>query len=187
MNGKRLQLEDGIPLDLWICECGSIYRQPHLANMCCEPKFCDCGAPRDEVYYTRCAACREVERLERLSKVEEVPAESVEMLFSQELDRYFTDIDDLVSHCEDDEISVPEWAYACKPVRISIDATDVMDHEEERVGWDSYDMGEPPWQGVEEFRAACAAFQEANFDHVVTHSVDFTRKVRVAEGSVMHG
>ena len=74
MNSKRLQLEDGTPLDLWICDCGTLYRQPHLADMCCEQKFCDCGAPRDEVYYTHCAACREVERLERLSKVEEVPA-----------------------------------------------------------------------------------------------------------------
>ena len=75
------------------------------------------------------------------SEYKDVPAEHTEMLYSERYgynEDYFSDIDEFMEYCEDNDIEVPKYVWSTEKTRLSIDADSVIEqacddlHEEAR-------------------------------------------------------
>lgn len=101
-----------------------------MAEECCAPKTCECGAecPRP---YILCNACRDAKRAaqerERFKKARKVSWRDHSGPVCVDGDRYYGDVDELVDAHECDGAELPEYAWACTVRRLSLCADDVLD------------------------------------------------------------
>ncbi len=197
MNPVELQLPDGKPSGVWMCQTCRHLHNDHIysggegcglmmATRCCEPVICEyCKLPVDvsEKPWTAHRECRdfesahrEAERLEKAEKVTDYDG----WLYLEGPEEFFRDMDAVLDHleCDDDgepREDWPEYAYCCKEQPFEgPDPYDIYESlTEELYGDASEDL-----QGCAEFEAACKAFTEANAG-MVTYYPDYTRAVKI--------
>lgn len=84
---------------------------------------------------------------------------------------YYHCIEDLIEHCEYDDIPIPDRVWATAPTPFRLSADDILEHafEEWSEGADDVDFH---FCGEDEFKAAVAAFNESNSDKVLFFETD---------------
>ena len=113
----------------WECDkCGKAYISKSIADECCKaikfeiPTCRVCGG-EVERYRTICDACLAKERYQNGTKIK-YNEYSLEWLYDDNVDRYFSDIDAQTDYYEDEGLTLPNWCYGCdkKPFKIDIDS-----------------------------------------------------------------
>lgn len=138
-----------------------------------------CGEPCLP-YQWFCHKCQgshyERQEKEKLAKAEVVPDYPDDQGVVWNGD-YYQCIEDLIEHCEYDDIPVPDRVWATAPVPFALNADRILEHtfEEWSEGADDVDFH---FCGEDEFKAAVAAFNEANKNKVLffetSKAVDLT-------------
>lgn len=128
--------ENGYMDKCMVCYNGII----HLCPLCKQPQkgMCmnkDCRAIRD--------AKNEQKLLDKAikSKYEDVPAEHKGMLYSDNYgynEGYFSDIDELIEYCGDNDIEVPKYVWSTTKIGLSIDAGNIIESACEELHEDAY-------------------------------------------------
>lgn len=75
------------------------------------------------------------------SEYKDVPAEDKEMLYSESYgynEGYFSDIDELMEYCEDNDIEVPKYVWSTTKIGLSIDAGNIIESACEELHEDAY-------------------------------------------------
>lgn len=137
-------------------KCGHAYRTPEAAEKCCADKHCErCGAVLpDKYYFTLCQKCREeIEEERKKEAIEKATKMSLSeylkkypnLMFTDNNDNYWTDIDDFMDFCEMNEW-IPEYIYGTYETYATIDIEYAMDCALD----DSYEDAEFDPQGVKE-------------------------------------
>ena len=119
-------------------KCGSLYYTEKSAKNCsCDSiKRCEyCGCEIDKKsYYTVCDSCRdkrekkrEQDRFRKSTKytLDDCPKDKCIMMYSDVYgnnEGYFTEVEDLLDYCSENEINVPKYIWCTNCRRISIDA-----------------------------------------------------------------
>ena len=94
-----------------------------------------------------CRAIRDAENEEKvLSKAikaeyKDVPLEYKEMLYSESYgynEGYFTDIDEFIEYCEDNDIEVPKYVWSTTKTELSIDAGYIIEYACDELHEDAY-------------------------------------------------
>jgi hypothetical protein len=177
MNAKQIQIVGGEPLDAWRCgTCGMIYRSDiEIAERCC--KCTDCGCEIDPkktgARSTLCDKCwrPHYAKLDanRLDRAEDIVGYDGPVIVG---DQYYPSVQEYSDYCGDDEL--PEFVHTCDIEHYVLDADDILTNLHENAGLeDQQDL-----DGVKEFEAAVAAFNDANKD-TVYWTEDSKHKVRV--------
>lgn len=107
----------------WTClKCGRFYTSSQqdldmkAAMSCCHPVICDCGQPCERPRL-KCPACLEAAAVAHHAKREVREQGDTPVIYSEELNRYFSDVEAFEDHCEAYEIDLkPEDArlLVCK-------------------------------------------------------------------------
>jgi hypothetical protein len=176
MNAIELFHADGKPCGIYHCEkCRVVHREKQLADECCLPRICDCGAECPQCY-TVCDDCRrkkEREReAERFAKAEKV-TEWNGAIYSDGRgwnEGFFANVEDLEDWlaCEEEDDGSqpdrPEYVWTCddKPFcQLEYDHIIENATQEAYEDWDAGNIS-----GEKELKAAIEAFNEANKEHV---------------------
>lgn len=106
-----------------VYECGickKVYFDEKIAEDCCKNYNCeDCGVeiPRYRLLCDTCSLKRKFEKAEKLTKWDG-------WVYWEGLgynEGYFRDIGELIEHCEDEGIAVPDWVFTCTPTNHKLD------------------------------------------------------------------
>jgi hypothetical protein len=107
-------------------KCNQYYLVKYAADSCCtkeaepparKPKLCECGA---EIRYNGSDKCEQCIEKTRFSKAIHLNHDYVGQVYSEGLgwnDGYFESVDALVEWCQDEEVTIPDYAYACNNVK----------------------------------------------------------------------
>lgn len=176
MNAQQLHLPDGTPSDFWLCgNCKSAWghkQAKERAESCCLCSGCKCPL---SAYGYQCDACEAKNRAEYDRRVFEkaqklTPAEYKRWVVTRD-GTYYESVDALLDAVDPDK--VPHYVFACVAQRFAeIDADSIFTGLDE----DAYEDFDDSYEGEDEFRAACDAFNAANAHHVCQHE-DQTRVV----------
>jgi len=123
--------------------CGTCRRfygdQRAEAEACCSPRHCECGTVLERsAGYSACAACRtrhasekEAEWFEKARKV--TPAEYEHEPVHWDGgghgdfgEGFWSSVEELLEHCESQEIEPPEYVWGCEPTTLTLDGTDIV-------------------------------------------------------------
>lgn len=120
-----------------------------MADNCCRDKYkcSDCGC---EIVYSNghCDKCSELKRVRAAAIVLDYQDEEIylEGMVGSLGDGYFANICELTIQCEDEEIELPSYVYACKPAPFKFDIfrqiesyiedNSIPDYDYEPVGYD---------------------------------------------------
>ena len=72
-------------------------------------------------------------------KYEDVPNESKNMIYCEELNRYFYDLEDLFDVCEEEDLNIPEYVYGTQTDMIHINADYIVEEACEDLHEDAYE------------------------------------------------
>lgn len=156
MNAVELFDIEGI--NWWRCsKCNNIYAVAEVAEKCCAPKVCsDCGIEISN-WFVRCGDCQEKYRFNKAKKVD-----IYEYIFVG--DDYFEDAEELIEHCLDNEIDIPEYAWVAD-VHYGFDHTSpehIVESIIERVTDEMFDDVDNYIKGQPELLEAVKTFFKAN-------------------------
>ena len=183
---------EGKSTDVWMCTtCRLLYGGNRdkdgrpLAERCCHPICARCQGPGRKDGYRLCDDCqvkRDVEtNVKRLAEAEKLETWDswVYQDGAGQQDGFFPSMEDFLTWLEerDDEEGTdwPQYVHVCEEIPFdAVDPSDVY----ERCTENSFDEASDQLQGLEEFEAACAAFNEAN-KGLVSFTPDYKRAVRV--------
>lgn len=87
----------------WACRtCGTFWaKDERAARYCCAKDMpCECGRRREK-HYVACRDCRRKRDIERFEAMERRPWDGKQMIYSQQLDRYFSSPDDAREYLEE--------------------------------------------------------------------------------------
>ena len=76
------------------------------------------------------------------SEYKDVPAESKEMLYSERYgynEGYFSDIDEIIKYCKDNDIDIPKYVWSTSTTKLSIDAEYIVQQACEELHEDAYE------------------------------------------------
>ena len=141
---------------------------PEEQTPCSEWACEDCGEECSpyQWYCSKCLSSRNVDR-------EDVKLAKAEVIENYPCDQgvvsngnYYHCIDDFIDHCESNEYDIPDRVWATEPRPFQLNADDILEHAFEEWS-DGCEDAEPYYSGEEEFRAAVAAFNEANKDKLL--------------------
>lgn len=168
----------------WVCDyCGRYWgdgdKGREWVEMCCRhKKTCpQCGGPHENIGWTVCKKCVDENRAKREREKMDA-AELVEYdgpFFID--DRFFYDVDEYLDSLDEDDEPVEYAHVPHKRVVFRLDADDIIDAAIERADADNEELSPV---GVDEFREACKAFNEANKDVVVWFE-GYHQKFRIPE------
>jgi hypothetical protein len=183
MNISELAaMKDGVwtPCGVWRCgECGVLYggtrdkNGEELAEKCCKPYLCACGADCGK-HWTACKACRDAKELEkekkRFEKAKKVPfAEYTGFgCFDPKTDKFYEEIEYLTDHyedgddCEEGE-TPPKYAWGTTEVRPRYDADYVIEHISQDMFEDYPDSVVDP-EGLQKFLDEWCARQPSSYE-----------------------
>lgn len=155
------------------------HRWNQEATPCSEWACEDCGE-ECRPYQWYCSKCIGKHRVDheaaKLAKAEVVPDYPDDQGVVWNGD-YYQCIEDLIEHCEYDDIPIPDRVWATAQVPFALNADRILEHafEEWSEGADDVDSH---FCGEDEFKAAVAAFNEANSGKVLffetSKAVDLT-------------
>ena len=173
MNATELFHADGRTAGVYYCaQCRHVHREKQLAEECCKPHICECGAECAK-HWCICDECRSkkdiARELARFEKAEKVTEWSGPVCEPQG-DRYARNIDELLELLEED--ATPEYVWTCsaRPV-CQLDYDKIIEHATE----DAYEEFESDsLDGDVELMAALDAFNAANREHVCWET-DYTK------------
>jgi len=166
MNAIELYHADGKPCGIYHCEkCRIVHREKQLADECCLPRICECGAECPQ-YYTVCDDCRRKKDIARerarFDAAEKLTAWSGPVC-EPHGDRYARNIDELLDLLDEDE--TPEYVWTCseRPV-CHLDYDSII----EGATSDAYEDFDPgSLDGEAELMKALEVFNAANKENVV--------------------
>jgi hypothetical protein len=179
MNPLELQLPDGRPAGVFICEkCRRLGATRLQVEKCCQPHACPrCGL----ALKTGCSAfCDQCYRAKKAENERERFA-LAEKLTDWDGPVYLDDTgrngfsDTLKSFLEGLPAGEPrpEYVWACNTIEfVRVSADDIL----ENIGDDAYEDWDGEMNGVPEFQAACEAFNLAN-RKIVSWEPDYTKAV----------
>lgn len=72
-------------------------------------------------------------------KYEDVPDESKNMIYCEELDRYFYDLEDLFDVCEEEDWNIPKYVYGTQTDMMHINADYIIEEACEDLHEDAYE------------------------------------------------
>jgi hypothetical protein len=107
------------------------------ATTCCADRMCsECGenmGSRSKTHWLLCASCRskkEAKReVERFREAKKIPLSEYTLGFLYCLERFWDDADLLLDEYAFDDEERPEYAWACEPFDLAMDATDLVSSE----------------------------------------------------------
>lgn len=186
MNAQELSRPDGQQSSVWHCgKCGSVFGGRDnpaigqtLAEACCRPKICECGAEVAR-YRTACQACLDRHQREKTA-AQMVAAEKLDTWDGWVYwegrgwkDGYFDSLEELHEWYDDqDEEFRPElplWVFVCK--KVPFDGLDVS-RLIEMCTEDSFEDAAGRLSGIPELTTAIEAFNKANVG-LVSYTPDF--------------
>lgn len=108
----------------------------------CAARICECGAALEDKYYTACRSCLQKKALEkeqaRFDKAAKLTIEEYDGPLYWE-DRsgslgegYFAGADEILDYCEQEEVDVPRFVWACSQHAFTLDAESLLEDELER-------------------------------------------------------
>jgi hypothetical protein len=168
MNAIELYHSNGKPCGIYHCEkCSVVHRTKQLADECCLPRVCDCGAECPQPY-TVCDECRrkkdiarERSRFDAAEKVKEWSGP----VCAPHSDRYGRNLDELLELLDYDESDPPEYVWTCseRPV-CHLDYGSII----EGATSDAYEDFDPDsLHGEKELTEALEKFNALNKENVV--------------------
>lgn len=168
MNAIELYHADGKPCGIYHCEkCRIVHRIKQLADECCLPRICECGAECQQ-YYTVCDDCRRKKDIakerERFEKAEKVTVWDGPVT-DPHGDRYGRNLDELLELLDYDEADPPEYVWTCheRPVCV-LDYGRII----ESATGDAYEDFDPgSLDGEKELTEALEKFNALNKENVV--------------------
>lgn len=108
----------------------------------------DCGTPaKGQCLSEGCREKRAERQEQRLldkaikAKFSDVPAESITLLFSESYsynDGYFSELYEIVEHCESEGVPVPKYVWSTKRVELTLDAEHIVSSACEELHEDSF-------------------------------------------------
>jgi len=172
MNATELYHKDGKSTGIFFCAgCRTVHRAQPEADQCCAPRHCpDCPelAPKHRIYCQSCedkrAAAREAARYDKAEKVTSWDGWLYCESLSGHNEGYFESVADLLEYAADDEHDGPDYAWTCHArafCQLDFDSILESATQDAYEDWDSDSVN-----GVEDFKAAIAVFNEANKEHV---------------------
>ena len=168
MRGGEMMSEE---ITCYKCtDCAKVYWTEESAEVCCAPKFCEACGVEVPQYRILCYACADKRRYERAEKITEWDG----WVFAEGLgymDGYFRDIGELIEYCEDDEIDIPEWVFACKPKRHELDIDTALEYMTE----DAYEDAYGDLRQVDELREFVREWNKAQ--DIISYYPDYSRVV----------
>lgn len=186
MNATELYLKDGRSAGIWYCEkCRIVSKDKETAEKCCAPWHCKTCGEECERYRMLCRECRDAEANEQwhqmLAEAEEIPSDEYDGPWYYEGygdDGFLWDDSRLFEECEENGEQPPEFVFCCNANVFTVDVRDIIEDAEAHLEIDNCDGYAPDYNGLDEFKAACQKFTEAN-KHIKTYWPDSKRKVRV--------
>ena len=183
MDAVELFLAGGKPAGIWFCgKCRIVQKTKEDAERHCTCHTCGAYQDRRNGIRTECRECSNKRLRERTANRIETAAEVTDytgLLFVDidgwgGEDDYYTDMEALLDHYDDNEVDTPEWAFCCAEKPLHLDADRVIEWATD----DHHESVADDLRGVAELTAAIEAFNKAN-EGVVSWYVDYKRKVRV--------
>lgn len=178
MNAHDLfRIVDGaaVPAGVWYCEgCRKVSNDQRLAEECCKPRFCACGAPTSG-YWTICGGCIHKKELEKEAAKFEAAAKSAEYdgpFYCDGLgEEFFRDIESLEDTLEFEAVR-PLYVWCCNKLPVvKLDVNDILDG----LCDDAYEDFDPDdLDGIDDLRAALVRFNAAN-EGVTKWEPDYSR------------
>ena len=189
MNATELYIasnpEEYKPSGVWFCQtCRSVACNQASAEACCKPTKCSvCGKEVATKYWTICKSCRDAkdakEELDRFNKAEKIQANQYDgWVFCEGNGNngFSESVYELCEQCDDDGLDRPAYAWACRPKEfVKVCLSRVLEDICED-GYEDFDTDD--LKGLEELKAAVAAFEVANKMHVA-YQPDYNRAILV--------
>lgn len=136
----------------WVSSNGQFWgNDERMARYCGSThKTCDCGAIVEQRSY--CKYCHAKRSIEKYNKMERKAWDGDAMLYSGSHDKYFSDMDEVLDYCDDNEFQLHELRLViCEPLYASM--LDIDSHCESELCEDD--------QAPKELREAAAVFNRA--------------------------
>ena len=109
--------------------CKKAYFDKDIAEKCCVPRLCeDCGK-EIESYRIVCEPCYEKRQFDKAEKLTYAQWDGwVQRDGYGYNEGYFESVDDLLQHCEDEDIEPPDWVFCCESREHKLNADDILDN-----------------------------------------------------------
>lgn len=150
-------------------KCNKIYNNQYSAEYCCFIYHCDICNKELDNYHTRCKECREKVNFE---KAEKIPLYNYSGHYYSDYYGYnkgfFKNINDLIEYCEDENIVIPKYVWACDELPVTINADDILYH----ACQEAYEGAIDNLKMVDELNQFCNEFNEAN-NHIITYYANY--------------
>lgn len=169
MNAIQLFHKDGKDSGIFYCgSCRIVHPEQSKADLCCQPYKCSACGVETRKYVSECATCRDIRETGKEKEVFEKAEKVTEWdgwIFSDGLgygDGYFSDVDDLIEWCEENDVPRPEYVWTCEPVAFAQITVDQVTELITDSG-DAYeDFEQSDLNGLDELSKAIEAFNDAN-------------------------
>jgi hypothetical protein len=186
-------------------KCGSMFPlNPHITDpenkalRCCV-SVCACGEAATSRYNQRCKSCdavfEEEKEAKKFEKATKVPSsEYIGLVYWQGHsgscgDGYFADVDEVLDYCEQEDIAVPKYVWACESeqFRIQIDVDTELENQEAFEDAGSQ-ISESERKRLDDFLEEWSKMQNVVFWHedgsraVVLHEPDASEEPTAVEG-----
>ncbi len=180
MNSTELFHQDGKPAGVFWCGgCRIVHRTKDMADQCCQPNRCACGAECDK-YWTICRSCsdakdvqREQERFEKAEKID--GWDGPIFLEGTGVDGFSLGMNDFLENWENEygDEPLPEYAWACSEnCFCSLDVDKII----EDATQESYEEWDGEVFGRDDLASAIETFNKANAS-LVTWTPDYTQAI----------
>ena len=114
----------------YIEHCGECYGtgSKPVCEICGQPKWGMCKNRKCRVEIDRRNEQRLLDKATKC-EIEEVSSEFTEMFYSESYggEGFFTEIEELVEYCEDEDITIPDYVWATQKVELSLDAYGILE------------------------------------------------------------
>jgi hypothetical protein len=183
VNAVELFHKDGRPASVFYCgQCRIVHKHQEHAEQCCKNYLCsDCGKDTGSRSWLICDTCRSLRDVkkerERFEKAEKV-ADWDGFVYCEGFGRegFCESLDVIYEECDDEEKTVPEYAWTCTPNRFAVVTIDDI---KDRIidSGDCYeDFSVNDLNGLKELEAALDAFNESN-SGVLSYQPDYKKAV----------
>lgn len=133
---------NSVPIKVYKCsECNQLYYTKPSADDCCkknEKYYCKKCGIEVKSHQILCSECSEHERFIKAKKIR-LESYKYDFIYDYLSEEYYSDIDCMIDHYEIEELEMPKYVYACKPIEYNLDISNAIEYSLEEHYEDAFD------------------------------------------------
>ena len=132
-------MADSVKKEAWACgKCGMTHLNKYTAEICCKEYNCEVCGVKTRSHLLICDDCQTKRRIDKAQLVEWDGT----FFYDGNAERYFSCWDSFFDYYEEEDLTIPEFVFACFSTTPRIDSHDVVNdiHEEANLEDDRIDL-----------------------------------------------